>query len=689
MIPQTSMNQSNRDQDNSSLILDSPLDSSLSLEESITTRNDNEVILAVWIEKDKVGAASYDSSSAVLEMTQIPTWNDDMDLTLTHLKLHVNPTLLLLSPKTTSGQLECLRVSALNETKEIPYRVLKTSMFSYNKGLDLLRRVQVGCNTSETSRYALETSINTNDVEMIRACAGLLHHLSTNFGSAQLVSNGVAVREAHQRAKHTILQITVNRMSQYVLSEYMYIDKLVLRSLDIFDPVTHPSQNGNRKSGFSLFMLLDRTCTTSGRRLLRNWMRKPVMTPHVILERQRAVSFMMNRAMNYHSLFASHLSKISDVAKLVLSIKKAESTIKDWSKLRNSLSEAVQMSSLIDIMFEQLGEDEKRSVVGTSSNKKQRLVVSNDDFGTDVVFRRVSSFTTLSFLFLLFFFSHTLRRLVQVQRSTMTRGIDTVIKEIDATIDFARSAEHGRISIRDDVNEELNKLRHAHAGMTDFLAKITNEDAARFEHTKPFMRNVPWEYQYRPQIGFTVVVASSSASSNRDPLGPTNDFEFVFRTNSAFHYRNCRTQELDETFGDIASKIIDLEQTIAIELEDRVLKHEHDVLNLGIMLSEFDVLFSYALTATEHKLCRPEITTENRIVVKRARHILQEQTVDDFISNDVMIQSSSGHGMSIVTGPNYSGKSVYLKCVGLVAYVFCFFLSLSPSLYISHTHTNT
>ena len=97
-----------------------------------TSEEDNsEIVLAVWIEKDKIGAASYDSNSANLNMTQIPTWNDDMDLTLTHLKLHVNPSLLLLSPKITSGQLECLRVSALDEEKEIPFRVLKTSLFSY------------------------------------------------------------------------------------------------------------------------------------------------------------------------------------------------------------------------------------------------------------------------------------------------------------------------------------------------------------------------------------------------------------------------------------------------------------------------------------------------------------------------------------------------------------------------------
>ena len=115
------------------------------------------------------------------------------------------------------------------------------------------------------------------------------------------------------------------------------------------------------------------------------------MTHHVILERQRAVSFMVDRAMNYHSLFASHLSKISDVSKLILSIKKAESQARDWLKLKNSLSEAVQMSGLIDIMFEQLNEDDTKKKV--NGNKRQKT--ESESFGTDVVFRRVRSLFSL------------------------------------------------------------------------------------------------------------------------------------------------------------------------------------------------------------------------------------------------------------------------------------------------------
>ena len=77
-----------------------------------------------------------------------------------------------------------------------------------------MRRVHVG--SSSNSRYNLESTINTNDVEMIRACGGLLHHLSTTEASDQLMSRG-------NSSSDVVLQVTVNRVSQYVLSEYMYV----------------------------------------------------------------------------------------------------------------------------------------------------------------------------------------------------------------------------------------------------------------------------------------------------------------------------------------------------------------------------------------------------------------------------------------------------------------------------------
>ncbi|EDN03922.1 hypothetical protein HCAG_01787 [Histoplasma mississippiense (nom. inval.)] len=89
--------------------------------------------------------------------------------------------------------------------------------------------------------------------------------------------------------------------------------------------------------------------------------------------------------------------------------------------------------------------------------------------------------------------------------------------------------------------------------------------------------------------------------------------------------------------------------------------------------------------ASLYKLVRPQMMQHNSIVIKGGRHLLHEVTVPTFIPNDTLIVGGNGRersppntsslsldtsvgvadtegpSMILLTGPNYSGKSVYLK----------------------------
>lgn len=102
-----------------------------------------------------------------------------------------------------------------------------------------------------------------------------------------------------------------------------------------------------------------------------------------------------------------------------------------------------------------------------------------------------------------------------------------------------------------------------------------------------------------------------------------------------------------------------------------------------------------ALGARKYQFVSPHMTTANVIHIKGGRHPLQELTVRSYIANDcsiaggkgdgenededdAVLQSSSSASMQqsfetpsplIMTGPNYSGKSVYLKQNALIVYM--------------------
>lgn len=97
-----------------------------------------------------------------------------------------------------------------------------------------------------------------------------------------------------------------------------------------------------------------------------------------------------------------------------------------------------------------------------------------------------------------------------------------------------------------------------------------------------------------------------------------------------------------------------------------------------------------AMGAQKYHLVAPVMTTENVVLIRQGRHLLQEMAVATYIPNDCELQGGSGsnsngrvsantqdrgngsddsQSMLILTGPNFSGKSVYLKQNALIVYL--------------------
>ncbi|PPR89148.1 hypothetical protein GOBAR_AA31540 [Gossypium barbadense] len=97
------------------------------------------------------------------------------------------------------------------------------------------------------------------------------------------------------------------------------------------------------------------------------------------------------------------------------------------------------------------------------------------------------------------------------------------------------------------------------------------------------------------------------------------------------------TRELDSLLGDIYHKVLDMERAIIRDLVLRVLTFSTQLHKAVNFVSELDW------------------------------HVLQEMTVDTFIPNDTKILDEGR--IRIITGPNYSGKSIYIKQVALIVFL--------------------
>jgi len=93
-------------------------------------------------------------------------------------------------------------------------------------------------------------------------------------------------------------------------------------------------------------------------------------------------------------------------------------------------------------------------------------------------------------------------------------------------------------------------------------------------------------------------------------------------------------------------------------------------------VAALDVLISFAKTASSNGYVKPEVNDGDVIDIKRGRHPAVEQLLGAgmFVSNDTFIDMKE-RSMLIITGPNMSGKSTYMRqtaIIVLMAQIGCF-----------------
>lgn len=142
------------------------------------------------------------------------------------------------------------------------------------------------------------------------------------------------------------------------------------------------------------------------------------------------------------------------------------------------------------------------------------------------------------------------------------------------------------------------------------------------------------------------------------------------------------TEELKEKENIILNaqeKISQLEYEIFVEFRDSFLPSLEKLQVLSSIISRIDVLSSFAYLAKKNHYIKPEIYDmgqENGILhIVAGRHpVIEKISEEEFISNDTLLNMTDSN-MVILTGPNMSGKSTYIRQVAIIilmAQIGCF-----------------
>lgn len=143
----------------------------------------------------------------------------------------------------------------------------------------------------------------------------------------------------------------VQDIRTYSTSQYMTLDRITQRNLEM----TASLYDGSRKC--TLLSILDKTCTPMGARLLRNWIKLPLLSTDEIKRRQEAIHAFVEQKSSLEKVKKS-LEEVRDLERLIMKISSGYASPRDLvalkcsfdgiPKLKHTLQPLVVYSPLLD-----------------------------------------------------------------------------------------------------------------------------------------------------------------------------------------------------------------------------------------------------------------------------------------------------------------------------------------------------
>jgi DNA mismatch repair protein MutS len=135
---------------------------------------------------------------------------------------------------------------------------------------------------------------------------------------------------------------------------------------------------------------------------------------------------------------------------------------------------------------------------------------------------------------------------------------------------------------------------------------------------------------------------------------------------NAERYITPELKEREELILAAEEKITALELDLYMELAAKLNERIGDICHTAGLLAEIDLVSSLADLAVERGYCKPDLFEDHRLTLEGGRHPVIESVLPagSFVSNDLSFDDSVR--MIILTGPNMSGKSTYLRQIGLI-----------------------
>jgi len=207
--------------------------------------------------------------------------------------------------------------------------------------------------------------------------------------------------------------------------------------------------------------------------------------------------------------------------------------------------------------------------------------------------------------------------------------------------------------IRDGFNPELDELRGTARQGRNWIAELQAKEAER--------TGIP-----SLKVGFNKVFGYYIEVTNTHKDKVPAHYVRKQTLKNAERYITPELKEHESAVLGAGERAKELEHELFQQVRQEVSAHTERLQKTAEALAALDVLVSLATVAHENGYVRPRLTTDRTLHVKDGRHPVLERILDEqFVPNDIEMDGEQVR-MLVITGPNMSGKSVYIRQTALI-----------------------
>ena len=208
--------------------------------------------------------------------------------------------------------------------------------------------------------------------------------------------------------------------------------------------------------------------------------------------------------------------------------------------------------------------------------------------------------------------------------------------------------------VRDGFSADVDELRELARGGKEYLVQLQQRETERTGISSL-------------KIGFNRVFGYYLEITNTHRDLVPDDYIRKQTLKNAERYITPELKEYEAKVLSAEEKLKDLEYKIVAELRDAAAQEATRMLATAAAVAELDVFTSLAKVAVSRRYVRPTFVEESAVLdIQGGRHPVVEAVLSDdpFVPNDTHFSDDAR--LSVLTGPNMSGKSTYLRQTALV-----------------------